>query len=70
MIEIGPIKLPKRTVAGGMIIAATLALAFTESIGGDLALFTILGVGSALGVYEGVRMANETDSGNGEGGDQ
>ena len=46
---------PKRLLAGVIIIAATLVLAMTGNVSGEMALFAILGVGAALGVYEKVR---------------
>lgn len=63
MIQIGPISIPKRTAAGGMIISAIIALTALESISGDLALMSILGVGSALGAYESARTVHEESDG-------
>jgi len=41
-------------LAGAMIVAAVMTLAPTGKINGNLALFAILSVGAALGVYRGV----------------
>jgi hypothetical protein len=54
-MNIGGICIPRRIAAGGMVIGAVLSLALTNNIDGELALFAILGVGAALGVYERVR---------------
>lgn len=37
-----------------MIVAAVMTLALTGKINGNLALFAVLSVGAALGVYRGV----------------
>jgi len=41
-------------LAGAMIVTAVMILALTDNIDGNLALFSIMSVGAALGVYRSV----------------
>lgn len=62
-MNLGSLEVPMRLVAGGIVILATLVLALTNNIDGGMAMLAILGVASALGVYQKVRSAEAGDGG-------
>lgn len=51
-MNVGPLEIEPRVLYAGMVVGGIMLLAVTEQISGDAALFALLGVGAAVGVYE------------------